>query len=129
MRSLAVALLPRLDLPISNAMRMTHPASSLLIVVAALFCACGDDNSKAQSRYKTGLNGGAPVSSLDDNQLSQICESYDVYVNAAVDLDQVAYIACLPAAVFTTLTREACEDSLKNCMALFPTPIKVSAKA
>jgi len=107
------------------------PRAFCLLIVAATLLGVGACSNKPRtpSRYRTGLNGGAQVSTLDDNQLAQICESYDVYVNTVVDLDQVAYIACLPAAMFTTLTPQACEESLKNCMALFPAPIKVSAKA
>lgn len=102
--------------------------SSFVSGVACLLitAACSSD-PEPRPRYATGLDGSAQVSSLDDDDLQQICESYDVYVNTDVDLEQIAYIACLPTAFFS-LTPEACRTSLNNCMALFP-KIKVSAKA
>jgi hypothetical protein len=98
-------------------------------VFTVIAAGCSAEQGPAARRYSSGVSAGAQVSTLDDKQLEQICETYDVYVNTEVDLTQVAYIACMPVAVFTTLTPEDCQISLKNCMSLFPTPIKVSAKS
>jgi methionine synthase I (cobalamin-dependent) len=102
-------------------------ALALSVLLAA---ACGkSDNSRP--RYAAGVTGVTntqPVSTLNNTQLQQICKSYDAYVNTYVDLSAVAYIACLPVALLTSPTREACQSSLQQCMAKFPKPISISAK-
>jgi hypothetical protein len=114
---------PRLSMP------MNQPVTRLLTLLALLSSMACSSNPEPQRRYSSGLNGSSQVSTLTDEQLEQICKTYDVYVNTEVDLSSVAYVACLPLAVFTTRTKADCQASLNNCMAIFPTPIKVSAKA
>lgn len=99
---------------------------SSVLVLGALGAGCDDDE---RPRYSSGVDTEGPVSELDDDDLREICSSFDGYVNTYVDLDAVAYIACVPVAIVTSLNSESCEQNLHNCMALFPTPIQVSARA
>jgi hypothetical protein len=107
--------------------------TKLLSVTVLGLCllACGK-SSDTRPRYVSNVSGAGttqPVSNLSTAQATEICKSYDAYVNTYVDLDAIAYLACIPAALFTSATREACQASLQNCMAVFPKPIQVSAKA
>lgn len=101
---------------------------SLGLVLLGVGVGCGDSD-ESRPRYDSGQSGDTNVSMLDDTQRMQLCESYDAYVNTYVSLDAVAYLACLPAAIWTTTTTEACNASLQNCLSLFPRPIQVSARA
>jgi hypothetical protein len=77
--------------------------------------------------YTTGIDAqDQSVASLDEMQLERVCESYDVYVETYVDFDTIAYVACLPAALVLSPTRELCESALERCMSVFPKPIQVS---
>lgn len=92
-------------------------------------CALSACSESERPRYSSGVDQGVPVSSLDDSDLREICSSFDGYVNTYVDLDAVAYVACLPLAIITSLDDETCQNNLNNCMQLFPRPIQVSARA
>ncbi len=104
---------------------------SVLAAAGLCLAACGK-SSDNRPRYASSIAGAAPtapISSLNATQIQQICSSYDAYVNAFVDVNQLAYLACIPGALFGSLTREACQTSLANCMAVFTPPVQVSAKA
>lgn len=102
-------------------------AFTLTVTLAA--CGKASDTRPRYVSNVTGADATQPVSNLSTAQAQQICKSYDAYVNAYVDLDALAYLSCIPGALFTTTTREACQASLQNCIAIFPRPIQVSAKA
>lgn len=99
----------------------------LTVLVGSLMTA-GCSESR-RPRYVSGVDQGAPVSTLDDSQLREICTSFDGYVNTYVDLSTVAYIACLPVAIVTSLNDEQCQATLNQCVNAFPTPIHVTARA
>lgn len=99
-----------------------------VFMVSALLFGCGD-GSETRPRYSSGVAGDAQVSTLDDTQQRELCESFDVYATTYVDLEAIAYLACFPAAVFTTATPEACQSALDQCVAAFPDPITVTATA
>lgn len=96
------------------------------LVGASLLVACDESDREP---YVSGVDQTAPVSTLNDEDLREICSTFDGYVNTYVDLDAVAYVACLPVAIVTSLDNETCESNLQNCMSLFPRPIQVSARA
>ena len=88
--------------------------------------ACAEGESDRPD-YTTGIDApNQNVAMLDDTQLEEVCESYDVYVETYVDFDTIAYVACLPAALVLSQTREQCEQALEACMSVFPEPIQVS---
>ena len=95
------------------------------LLLAAVGCGASDSGS---TRYVSGVDGNKDVATLDATEKQQLCDSVDAYVSGFVDLDAVAYVACIPGAIWTTTTPEACRQSLSNCMALFPRPIQVDAK-
>lgn len=105
--------------------RWTRVACWSLVSASALV-AC--DESEREP-YVSGVDQSAPVSTLNDDDLREICSTFDGYVNTYVDLDAVAYVACLPVSIVTSLDNETCESNLRNCMSLFPRPIQVSARA
>ncbi len=110
---------------------MSSKVVRLAVLVAILAAACSG-GSTTRPRYDAALpDAGAatPVSALSMQDKQQLCRSFDVYANTYVDLDAVAYLACLPVAIFTTVNEQACQASLNNCLALFPKPITVSATA
>lgn len=98
----------------------------VLSLVGVLVAACDEDR---RPRYSSGVDEQVPVSDLGDDDLRQICSSFDGYVNTYVDLSAVAYIACLPVAIVSSLNSEDCESTLRNCVSLFPEPIHVVARA
>lgn len=87
---------------------------------------CGDDDD-ARAPYQSGISVSGPVSGLNNSQLQQICSSFDAYVDTNVGFDQLAYIACLPAAIVLGGTKEGCSQQLDACMAAFPQPLAAQA--
>lgn len=110
-------------------MNRTMSSRSVWVFVISAELLIGACDESRRPRYVSGVDPTAPVSTLDDAQLREICTSFDGYVNTYVDLSTVAYISCLPVAIVTSLNSEACEATLQQCMNLFPTPIQVSARA
>jgi hypothetical protein len=96
----------------------------------ALLCLACDDDDDTRPRYRAevDIDTRTPVSSLGERELERICRSLDVYVDTHVSFDQIAYIACLPAAIVLGGSRQGCEQQLDDCMALFPEPIEVQAQ-
>lgn len=106
-----------------------HPAYAVLAL--SLLLACGDDDS-GRPRYTvqiTGVNGVMPVAGLGVGDQRALCQSYDAYVEAYVDLGSLAYLSCLPQALLLGGSREGCEQSLSQCVSAFPDPIAVRASA
>lgn len=95
-------------------------------VCAGLLNACDDDD---RPRYSSGVNQNAPIADLSDDELLEICSTFDGYVNTYVDLQTVATIACLPLAIVTSLDDETCQTNLQRCVDTFPLPVQVSARA
>jgi hypothetical protein len=100
---------------------------TISITLIALLSACGHSDNGTPPRYVTGVSATGPVSSLNNGQLQQICSSYDAYVNTNVGFDQIAYIACLPAAIVLGGGSAGCMQQLTTCMAAFPPPVSVQA--
>lgn len=109
---------------------MKRVSSVVFGLCCLLSSACGDD-PQPRPRYGApeAIAGNSQVSTLSDDQKRELCQSFDVYANTYVDLDAVAYVACLPVAIWTTLTEEACQASFDQCVATFPKPISVAATA
>jgi hypothetical protein len=108
---------------------MIQPRTFVPIALLCLAAACDDDDD-GRPRYRADVtvDTTTPVSSLDDGELERICRSLDVYVDTHVSFDQVAYIACLPAAIVLGGDAAGCEAQLDDCMALFPEPVAVRAQ-
>lgn len=102
---------------------------SLALCVLALGCSilvgCGDADQD-RPRYIAGAASSTEVSALDERQLADVCETFNVYVDTYVDLDAIAYTACLPLALATSANAQQCETNLSNCMAAFPEPIAIT---
>lgn len=98
--------------------------------LAALSASCGDDDEGVNRRpvFRTGVTPTVTVSGLDDPRLRQICESFDVYVDAEISFDSIAYIACLPPAIVIGGNPDGCKRELATCMAAFPEPIAIEAQ-
>lgn len=98
------------------------------VLCACLLSACDDDD---RPRYVSGVDQDAPVSDLDDEDLREICSSFDGYVNAYVDVQTLATLVCLPAAIVGNLSSELCDASLRACIDTFKLspPVQVSARA
>ena len=114
---------------IRNGRRGSKLLTVMVLGLSLLACSASDDTRPLYTSNVVGAGSTLPVSNLSNAQAMEICRSYDAYVNANVDLDAVAYLACMPAALLTSATRAACQTNLQNCMAVFPKPIQVSAKA
>lgn len=100
-----------------GAMEKRLPASCFSCLLALAAVGCDDDDQRSAPAYQSGVDAGAPVSQLGDEQKRQICRSYSGYVDAYVGFDQIAYTACLPLSiVFGGGTRESCEAFLDECM-------------
>lgn len=99
---------------------------AMVAVLSVALLACDEDR---RPRYSSGVDEQTPVSDLSDDDLRQICSSFDGYVNTYVDLSAVAYIPCLPVAIVTSVSSEDCENRLHDCVSLFPEPIRVVARA
>jgi hypothetical protein len=101
----------------------------LAVLCAALLGGCGDDDD-GRPVYRTGISTpSVTVSGLDDTQLRRVCESLDVYVDAEISFDSIAYIACLPPAIVLGGGNEAgCKQQLSQCMSAFPEPIEIEAQ-
>jgi hypothetical protein len=97
---------------------------------AAMASGCGDDDGQTRPAYTAGVSTPTvTVSGLDDTELQRVCESLDVYVDAEISFDSIAYIACLPQAiVLGGGTKAGCESQLSQCMSVFPEPITIKAK-
>lgn len=87
-----------------NAVRL-----SALLALAA----CGSDSSN--SVFSSDLPQDRSVDTLDDQDKRQFCRTLDAHVSVTVGLDEVARIACLPVALFTSTSRQACEELLDSC--------------
>ncbi len=113
--------------PENSRVMMKH--SLVLFALLCLTSACDDDDD-GRPRYRTEVTVGTttPVSSLGNPDLERICRSFDAYVDAHVSFDQIAYIACLPAAIVLGGDEQGCEQQLDSCMELFPEPIAVQAE-
>jgi hypothetical protein len=97
-------------------------------VLSLLLAACAEGES-ARPDYASGLDDTErTVADLDDPELSQICETYDVYVDTYVSFEAIAYVACLPGALVLSNDVDSCERRLGACMDLFPEPIEVKAR-
>jgi hypothetical protein len=105
-----------------------HTLRSFMIVTVSLagLSACGQSDGGGPARYSSGVDPNKDVATLNATEAQQVCSSVNAYVNAQLDFDAIAYVACIPGAVWTTITVEACEKKLTDCMALFPKPIAVS---
>lgn len=100
---------------------------SALALAAVLTAGCGDDDEE-RPVFRTGVTPTVTVSGLDEPELRRVCESLDVYVDAEISFDSLAYIACLPGAIVASPTPEGCKRELAECMAVFPEPIKIQAQ-
>ena len=116
-------------------MTKRHACSVLVLVlvrvglVLGALAGCGDDDEVRQRPvFRTGVSPTVTVSDLDDRDLRRVCESLDVYVDAELSFDSLAYIACLPLAIVTAGTPDGCERELSECMAAFPEPIAIQAQ-
>lgn len=99
-------------------------------VIAAGTALVGCDDDDRRRPYESGVDGGtAPVADLSDDELRQICSSFDGYVNTYVDLSTVAYAACLPLSIVSSLDSETCEYNLDQCVQRFPKPVTVVARS
>jgi hypothetical protein len=101
------------------------------VILATALAACGDGD-KPRRPYKTDVNGVMDtqmVNTLSDQQIMQICGQFDAYATTYVDLDAVSYLACLPTAIFTSPTKEICQQTFASCRAAFPKPITVTVTA
>jgi len=108
---------------------MPHALANRALALACLLSlACGDGDED-RPRYVAAGPTGAQVSTLNDQQLADVCQSFTAYVDTYVDLDAIAYTACLPGALATSLTSGQCEETLSSCMALFPEPIAIQTTA
>jgi hypothetical protein len=101
---------------------------ALFMPFAGLAGACGDDDEEGRPAYVTGVSPTVTISDLDEPRLQQICESLDVYVDAEISFDSLAYIACLPPAIVLGGNAEGCKSELSRCMAAFPEPISIQAQ-
>jgi len=81
--------------------------------VCALHAGCGDSGSDAA--YSSDLDKDTEADKLDDDQKRQFCGTLDTHVSVTVGFDEIARIACLPAALLTATSREACEELLDSC--------------
>lgn len=102
-------------------------ATIFAFVLSVTLSACGSNNNGSPPTYQSGITITGPVSSLNKGQLQQICSSFDAYVDTNIGFDQIAYIACLPAAIVLGGTKEGCMQQLSDCMGLFPKPVAVQA--
>lgn len=103
---------------------LRSPACALLCVLAV---ACGDDGDE-RPRYRSNQAPDTPVSTLNDEQLAEVCGTFTTYVDTYVDLDAIAYTACLPIALITASPQQ-CEEALSSCMSTFPPPISIRTMA
>jgi hypothetical protein len=103
-----------------------------LVFATLVICgsACSDD-PEPRPRYGApeAIAGNSQVSTLNTEQKRELCASFDAYTSTYVDLSSVAYLACLPVAIWTTLDEAACRASLDGCVKGFPKPIAVSVTA
>ena len=103
--------------------RVSTTTTLLASLCVAFIAACAESDDRP--RYRVGEPSDAQVSTLDEGQLAAVCDTFTVYVDTYVDLDAIAYTACLPAALVTSTDPEQCEVNLANCMAVFPEPIAI----
>ncbi len=96
------------------------------LLCAGLLSACDDDD---RPRYVSGVDEDAPVSELEDDDLREICRTFDGYVNAYVDVQTLATVACLPLAIVTSFDDQTCRNVLRECVDNFHLPVQVSARA
>ena len=103
--------------------------SRTMTLVALLCLSCGDDDGE-RPRYRADVESdlSSPVSALPERELERICRSFDAYVDTHVSFDEIAYIACLPAAIVLGGSEQGCEQRLDECMALFPEPVAIRAR-
>lgn len=104
-----------------------------LVLVAAscsVLLACGDDDGDGRRRlvYSSGVGGSIEVTTLGDDDLMQICQSYDAFVEVNVGFDALAYATCLPGAIVAGADEDSCNALLDECMDAFPAPITVRAQ-
>jgi len=94
-----------------------------------LLVGCGDDDDGPRRRiYSSGVGGSIEITTLGDNDLAQICETFDVYVEANVGFDAIAYATCLPGAILAGGDEKGCNALLDECMDGFPEPVTVQAQ-
>lgn len=102
------------------------------LVTSSVTSGCDDDDDDGALRqrptFRTGVTPTVTVSGLDDRELRRVCESLDVYVDAELSFDSLAYIACLPLAIVASGTPEGCKRELAQCMSAFPEPIAIQAQ-
>jgi len=68
----------------------------------ALTAGCGDDNERPVYVLPVeSSQADAPVNSLDQSQLRNICESYSTYVEAEISFDTVTHALCLATAILS----------------------------
>lgn len=84
--------------------------------------ACGDDD-ETRAPYQSGVQGTAPVSSLNDDDLARLCRSYDAHVDVNLGFDAVATVLCLPQALLFGGDREGCQQRMAECTADLPPPV------
>jgi len=106
---------------------MRTPMTSLLFLVVVVGCGDDEDGNRPRYRSNVSVSTDTPVSDLNERDLGEICASLDAHVSANVDLDLVAYVACLPGAILTA-DEDACNRELDRCMDDFPDPIAINAR-
>jgi hypothetical protein len=101
-----------------------------LLALSSAVVGCGDDDDEGRPRYRSNVSvtTNTPVADLDDDDLREICASFDAHVQANVDLDVVAYAACLPGAILSSADEATCEAELQRCKDDFPDPITINAR-
>lgn len=82
-------------------------------LVCALHVGCGDSDSSGT--FSSDINKDAEADQLSDDQKRQFCGTLDTHVSVTVGFDEIARIACLPAALLTATSRQACEELLDSC--------------
>lgn len=91
-------------------------ASTALAVSLSLLSACADSERPGYVISASTADSSAEVSTLDDGQLDEICESYTAYVDAEISLDVISHTACLALAILSTFTPGTCEETYMACV-------------
>ena len=113
-----------------------RPLRLLLLGALALatVSGCGDDDDE-RPRYRatvtTNNDDGTTiqVSSLEDDELEEVCASYSAFVDTHISFDALAYFWCLPQAIVLGGSAEGCEERLLTCIDDFPEPIELGAQS
>jgi len=95
--------------------------------VLALSCLLGCGHDENGPIYSSGVDKTKRGTTLSDDDKNEFCSSLDQHLDVVVGFQELAQIACFPAALLS-ISRADCQQKLDACVANAPSPISATVR-